>query len=315
MFLGSIQYNLLGPWILTGDGQQMTKFWISAALALMTTSSHASEAFRFGIHGGTARIEIRAHCHELSCLNLSFRDHNGKTVTSKAEFIPRPLASPFRTTDGVRPAADISFDVDVPGKIAANDARCTSGRQEADEPTSGRSGPQTQPFDGGPSSHEIATTVAATAAPSAPARLAKETSGTPGKWLIEDVARARAPNSASQPSSTSPVGEWLIEDKTAQVRIQACGPNMCGYVSHAKNQNDTDRKNPDPALRGRPMIGVKVLLDMKPSAGGWDGNVYNAQDGKTYAAHIDMPDANTLRVEGCGLGGLVCGGQNWTRVD
>jgi hypothetical protein len=50
----------------------MTKLWMSAALALMTTSSQASEVFRFGIHGGVARIEIRAHCHELSCLNLSF---------------------------------------------------------------------------------------------------------------------------------------------------------------------------------------------------------------------------------------------------
>jgi hypothetical protein len=50
------------------------------------------------------------------------------------------------------------------------------------------------------------------------------------------------------------------------------------------------------------VIGVKVLLDMKPSAGGWDGNVYNAKDG---AAHIAIRDANTLRIEGCALGGCA----------
>jgi uncharacterized protein (DUF2147 family) len=313
---------------------EMTKLWISAALALMTTSSQASEVFRFGVHGGTARIEIRPHCHELSCLNLSFRERNSKTVTSKdfsingseTALIPQPVASPFRATDrpsgpAATAAANISSDADAPanGQVTApaRPANDEPGarRQGADEPTHRRFGPQTQPHDRRPSPPATTTTGEAAAAPSAPTRLAKETSGAPGEWLIEDVARAHATNSASQPSSTSPIGEWLIEDRTAQVRIEACGSNMCGYVSHAENPNDTDGKNPDPALRGRPVIGAKVLLDMKPLAEGWDGNIYNAKDGKTYPAHMVIRDANTLRVEGCALGGLVCRGQNWTRVN
>jgi uncharacterized protein (DUF2147 family) len=113
-----------------------------------------------------------------------------------------------------------------------------------------------------------------------------------------------------------PISEWLTEDRTAQVRIEACGPNMCGYVSHAGNPNDTDRRNPDPALRGRPVISRKVLLDMKRAAGSSDGNIiYSAKDRETYAAHIAVTEANMLRVEGCDLGGLVCVAENRTRVD
>ena len=39
-----------------------------------------------------------------------------------------------------------------------------------------------------------------------------------------------------------------------------------------------------------------------------------ATDGRTYMSHIEMHNANTLRVEGCAFGGMFCGGQNWKRV-
>jgi hypothetical protein len=108
---------------------EMTKLWTSAALALMTTSSQASEVFRFWIHSGTARIEIRAHCRDLSWLNLSFGGRDSKTVTSmdfgsrdgEAEFILQPVASPLRTTDALSgpaatAAANVSADADAAAK-------------------------------------------------------------------------------------------------------------------------------------------------------------------------------------------------------
>ena len=38
-------------------------------------------------------------------------------------------------------------------------------------------------------------------------------------------------------------------------------------------------------------------------------------DGQTYDAHISLIDPQKLRAEGCVFGGLICGGQNWTRVN
>lgn len=203
------------------------------------------------------------------------------------------------------------------GALAADDGRRAPPQHAAQEPTASLShealGNRSQPVgrDGGGQE-------AANVAPGAATHVAKATSIEPGAWLVEDVARSRGqnriPDKLDKPhrrmadrrhdSAGPDRGVWTGVD-----------PNMCGYVSRTKNPNDTDKNNTDPTLRDRSIIGVKVLLDMKPSARGWNGNVYNAQDGNIYAAHMVMRSADTLRVEGCALGGLVCGGQNWTRID
>jgi uncharacterized protein (DUF2147 family) len=54
---------------------------------------------------------------------------------------------------------------------------------------------------------------------------------------------------------------------------------------------------------------------MKPHGNRWDGRIYNAENGKTYTGNIRLKNASTLRVEGCAFGGLICGGQNWSRVN
>lgn len=113
----------------------------------------------------------------------------------------------------------------------------------------------------------------------------------------------------------SPVGEWLVNDRTARIRIEDCGGVMWGAVSWEESPGGQDVQNPDPTKRARPTLGLPVLLDMKPGPDGrWDGEVYNAKNGKTYTAHISMLDPSTLRIEGCVLG-LLCGGENWTRFE
>lgn len=52
---------------------------------------------------------------------------------------------------------------------------------------------------------------------------------------------------------------------------------------------------------------------MRPTAPGrWSGQIYNADDGKTYTSNISLAGSDTLRVEGCV--GAFCGGENWSRV-
>jgi hypothetical protein len=59
---------------------------------------------------------------------------------------------------------------------------------------------------------------------------------------------------------------------------------------------------------------VPILVNMKPtSANLWIGQIYNARDGSMYDAKISLAANNTLEVKGCALGGLFCGGENWTR--
>jgi uncharacterized protein (DUF2147 family) len=109
-------------------------------------------------------------------------------------------------------------------------------------------------------------------------------------------------------------GEWLVEDGTAQIRIVNCGDALWGVVSWEKTPGGRDAENPDPSKRNRPTLGIPTLLDMRASAPGkWKGEVYNAEDGKTYDASITLRNADTLHIEGCVLG-FLCGGENWTRT-
>jgi uncharacterized protein (DUF2147 family) len=133
---------------------------------------------------------------------------------------------------------------------------------------------------------------------------------------VAAFAPPQATVSAFEASEPSPIGEWLVEDGEASIRIEECGSNLCGVVSGAKNWNETDRNNPNPELRNRPIIGMPILLDMKPAKSNrWVGRAYNAKNGQTYTANISLNNSQSLRVEGCVFGGFVCGGQNWTRVN
>ena len=128
----------------------------------------------------------------------------------------------------------------------------------------------------------------------------------------QKIAVAAPAPAASDPKS--PVGEWITEDGAGHVRIRTCGEALCGVVSVA-DSNDTDRHNPDASKRNRPILGLPVLIDMKPARSNrWEGQIYNAKNGKTYASNISLKNPNVLRVEGCVFGGLFCGGQDWTRA-
>ena len=120
-----------------------------------------------------------------------------------------------------------------------------------------------------------------------------------------------------------PVGKWLTKDGNATVNIARCGEALCGTIVALKEPNDpktgkpkTDTENPDAAKHGRPIIGVQIVFDMKPSstADKWDGQVYNAEDGKTYTGSITLTSATALELKGCALAGLICKGQIWTRT-
>jgi uncharacterized protein (DUF2147 family) len=128
---------------------------------------------------------------------------------------------------------------------------------------------------------------------------------------------------ATPASAGDPRGTWTTEDGKAKVAIASCGGALCGNIVALTEPNDTvtgkpktDSKNPDAAKRARPMIGVQIVIDMKPdTADTWKGQVYNAEDGKTYSGSITLVNATTLTLQGCALGGLICKNQTWARTN
>src|SRR5215470_8108724 len=112
-------------------------------------------------------------------------------------------------------------------------------------------------------------------------------------------------------------GDWMVADKIAVVRVAPCrpdGPALCGNLVWSKGPPRADKNNPDPAKRSRSVMGMEILIDMKPTdPNRWEGEIYNAEDGKNYSGRIFLVSENVLRIEGCVLG-ILCGGQNWTRA-
>ena len=115
-------------------------------------------------------------------------------------------------------------------------------------------------------------------------------------------------------------GIWLTQAGDAKVRVGKCGGGICGVVVWLKDPIDpttgkpqVDDKNPNPAVARRPIIGLPLFSGMRPAGPNkWSGQIYNADDGKTYASNISVVGPDALRVEGC-VGGL-CGGEDWSRT-
>jgi uncharacterized protein (DUF2147 family) len=115
-----------------------------------------------------------------------------------------------------------------------------------------------------------------------------------------------------------PNGIWLTQAGDAKVRVSKCGGGICGVVIWLRDPIDPatgkpqiDDKNPNPSLARRPMIGLPLFMGMRAAGPNkWSGQIYNADDGRSYASNISVSGPDTLRVEGCV--GALCGGESWT---
>lgn len=118
---------------------------------------------------------------------------------------------------------------------------------------------------------------------------------------------------------SQPLGEWVVQEGVARIRIVDCNSRLWGVVSWEKIPGNVDAQNPDRSKRTRPTLGMPVLLNMKKAPAEnkgdpeeWEGKVYNAKNGKTYESTIRLTTPDKLEIKGCVLG-FLCGGETWTR--
>jgi uncharacterized protein (DUF2147 family) len=108
--------------------------------------------------------------------------------------------------------------------------------------------------------------------------------------------------------ATEPTGLWWAEGGFAQVEIQRCGEALCGEVVWLRHPFDEhgcelrDVENPEPELRGRPVIGLTILRALQASPEDpteWNGGeIYDPGSGRTYGAVLEMETPDRLRVRG-----------------
>jgi uncharacterized protein (DUF2147 family) len=116
---------------------------------------------------------------------------------------------------------------------------------------------------------------------------------------VAAVTPAPAPPPPAPQAANSPLGLWLTEEKEGKVRIEQCGANLCGYSVDKKTSQNREQ----------------VLINMKPGKDKWSGRIFDPNSGSTYDSTIALKGSNNLRVQGCAMGGMFCGGQTWTRVN
>jgi uncharacterized protein (DUF2147 family) len=121
-------------------------------------------------------------------------------------------------------------------------------------------------------------------------------------WLIGLVLLSASAAAAAP----TPQGVWFTEDGDGAVEIFDCGDLLCGRIVWQKSplrpdgSPDIDDRNPDPALRRRPICGLQIIGDLKQSdPATWnEGWVYDPDSGKTYHVKLTMESADALRLRG-----------------
>jgi uncharacterized protein (DUF2147 family) len=124
---------------------------------------------------------------------------------------------------------------------------------------------------------------------------------------------------AAEPALADPIGVWREKDG-GTVRIHRCGAGLCARIASVQPRLDpatgrprTDKNNEDASKRNRPLVGIPVLIGMRPNgAGKWSGRLYDADRGKVFSGHLVEVGPKTIRIEGCALG--LCGGEELSRV-
>jgi uncharacterized protein (DUF2147 family) len=237
----------------------MKKLYVLAALLMASTAAHAGNSIAFDINGNRVRIEVPKNCDSLSCLRISAPGLSGSGIGFKDKS--------DRFDDN-----DVAARPDPPAKTAPAPVQAATPQ------------PSAPAADNTPSA---STTVASTTP--APA-VTKDASAAPAAAAVATVAPTPA---AVATAPATPLGVWATEENNRNVRVEPCGPNLCGYAVKS---------------------GEEILINMKPSDAKWTGRIHDPDSDRDYDSTIAMKGPNAMRVQGCAFGGMFCGGQTWKRV-
>ena len=108
------------------------------------------------------------------------------------------------------------------------------------------------------------------------------------------------------------LGPWKTAGGDSQLEFFKCGDKICGKIIWLKVPNyinkkygpvgktKVDRKNPNPALRNRPILGLPVLKGLTAKgANRWgNGICYDPEIGKSYKCKMFLKSPNRLELRG-----------------
>jgi len=120
-----------------------------------------------------------------------------------------------------------------------------------------------------------------------------------------------AASAVAQPRATTPVeGYWKNPIGSAIIQIAPCGDTLCGKVvwASARGQREVAKNTSN-------VVGTTVLTNLKYARGHWAGSLYVPDDNIHVSAKLQLIGDGRMKLTGCGLMGLICRTQIWTRAD
>jgi len=103
--------------------------------------------------------------------------------------------------------------------------------------------------------------------------------------------------------AADPYGTWVRPSTGTTVSFYSCGGGLCAKIVGVK----------DPAKKDT--VGKVIMSGAKKTGENkWEGNLLNTDNGNTYSGYVTL-DGGGLKLEGCALGGVLCSGETWRRVN
>src|SRR5215211_5135013 len=228
---------------------------LMAVAAVLMSTAAQAEVHEVKFGGSTWRIEIPGKCRELSCIHVS-----------EKEKTPRPARKAAKPVKSATPSATAAAPKTAVPKVAAPAVAVPRSAAPTTEPN----------IDSAPADDPRTSLL-----------------------IVEDATpQAAAIEPRIEPvyvTEPSPLGVWLTEKGEGKVRIEECGPALCGYTDAKPNE--------------------KILINMRlTQKNRWNGKINDLRAGSSYMGQMSLTKADALRVEGCAFGGLFCGSQTWTRA-
>ncbi len=111
---------------------------------------------------------------------------------------------------------------------------------------------------------------------------------------------------AQKYSEDAILGKWYNDEETGMVKIYKEDGKFFGKLVWLKDPIDPftkkpklDKKNPNEALRDRPVLNLVILSNFVYDDGEWeDGKIYDPKTGKTYSCYMELLSAEKLKIRG-----------------
>ncbi len=143
-------------------------------------------------------------------------------------------------------------------------------------------------------------------------------------FLLSAVFSISAISLSAQDKADRVLGKWLNEDGDAHVEITKEGDTYSGKLVWLKFPIDDDtgkpkldKKNPDDALKTRPILGLEMLSGFTYDSDDeeWtDGEIYDPKSGKTYSCYMAFDSDGKLKIRGYIGISLIGRTTYWTAV-